>query len=125
MLRFVPIDKGDNEAVITLRNYLFQEVQYAAANLLEWLQDGNWPVAHGIADYLRPHINEITDEIITILQGDDSMWKYWVLGGLISKNAIPINKALYKAIHELAVNPNPDDVESEVAEIAAEIIFQS
>jgi len=38
---------------------------------LEWSQDTHWEVAEGIAKYLVPHVNEIAQELLFVLNTDD------------------------------------------------------
>ena len=47
----IPKDKSDIETAETLSNHSFKEVQPIIPDLLEWLQDGNWPVSKTVADF--------------------------------------------------------------------------
>lgn len=114
----IPKDKFDIETAKKLSNYSIKEVQPIIPELLEWLQDGNWPVSKPIADFLIPFTEDISQEILQILKGNDGMWKYWILliFGKTIKNEIVINE-----IKRIAINPTDDEINDEVNEIAIEI----
>ena len=115
----IPKDKFDIETAEKLKNYSFEEIKPIIPNLLEWLQDLNWPVSQLIADFLLPFSENIALEILKILQGHDEMWKYWILlvFGKIIKNEIVI-----KEIKRIAQNPTLAEIEAEVYELAKEIV---
>lgn len=58
-----------------LKKLSFEQLEPIIPDLLEWLQDMNWPVARPVADILEPYTDKITPEIIKILKTDDGMWK--------------------------------------------------
>ena len=73
---------------------------------------------------LLQNINEIDNEIIDILNGNDGQWKYSILLGLIlnpSTKIIPNNKILL-AVKRLHDNSSEDDVEEGNVELASEIL---
>jgi len=65
----IPKNKFDFAAVDQLCLLPFEVVKKDVLLLMEWLQDGNWPVAEGIAKYLKPHVNEISPELIAVFKG--------------------------------------------------------
>lgn len=122
MKNIVPKDKLDHESVDNLKKYSLEEIKQYIPALLEWLQDANWPVAGPILDYFEPHINDIDDEIVKILQGDDDVWKYWILNGLIGHSDVVPNDVLMKEMSRIAENPTQSEIEEEVHEAALDII---
>ena len=54
-----------------------------ADQLLEWLQDRNWPVFKGVVNRLSVLGNELVLPINNILKGNDSIWKANIVGYLI------------------------------------------
>ena len=115
----IPKDKFDFETVEKLKNYSFDEIEPIIPNLLEWLQDMNWPVSRPLANFLVPYSEEISSEILKILQGKDEMWKYWIL--LTFGKSIK-NKSVHQEITRIAQNPTKDEIENDVFEIAQEIL---
>jgi hypothetical protein len=79
MKDYIPKNKFDIEAAERLKLLEFEAISADIPELLEWLQDMNWPVAHEVAQYLTPHVNEMKDELLSILNSDDGMWKYWIV----------------------------------------------
>ncbi len=120
--KLVPKDKEDLEFINELKSKSIVEIKDIVPELLEWTQDMNWPQTRLLVDYFSPYINEIDIHIIEILKGNDSIWKYSVLLGLISNsNVIPNNKIL-GVINEIYKNPSKDDKEEEIDVLAQEII---
>jgi hypothetical protein len=115
----IPKDPCDESSIEKLKLLSFNEIQPIVPDLLEWLQDCNWPVSSSILKILRPIIDQITSEILQILKGDDGVWKYWILLNLISKTSNPI---LLEEINRIALFPTKDENEEEAALIAAEIL---
>ena len=116
----IPKDKFDIETANKLSNYSFEEIQPIIPYLLELLQDLNWPVSKTIADFLIPFSENISFQLVQILQGKDEMWKYWVLAvfGNIVKDELFLNE-----IKRIAQNPTYEEVNAEVSELAKEIII--
>ena len=113
MKNIIPKDKGDMETAERLKQYSIEEIKEEIPKLLEWLQDFNWPVARPVSDYFSPHINTISNELIDVLQGDDGMWKYWIIGLIINAPVAP-NPDIINAVKYLAENPSQDDINCEV-----------
>ena len=114
----IPKDKFDIETAEMLRNYSFKNIHPIVPDLLEWLQDGNWPVSKTVADFLIPFTDDISQEILYILKGTDEVWKYWILliFGKTIKNEIVINE-----IKTIAINPTDDEINDGVNDIAIKI----
>lgn len=115
----IPKDKFDFETVEKLKNYSFEEIEPIIPDLLEWLQDINWPISKSVAEYLIPYTKKISSEILNILQSHDQVWKYWILliFGEIIKDKMVLNE-----IERIAKYPTKDEIEEEVYDIAKEII---
>lgn len=115
----IPKDKHDLETAIQLKNYSYQELKEIIPNLLEWLQDINWPVAKPVSDYLQSIHNEITDELLLVLKSDDGAWKYWIVTffGLVIENSL-----IQKEILRIAHFPTKNEKIEEVDLIALEIV---
>ena len=119
----IPQNKFDIGRANQLKNYSYEQINPIVPELLVWLQDCNWPVSRPVADYLVTISGSITSEIITILKGDDGIWKYWCLL-IFAKHTKNINARLLDEIKRIAVNPSPDEIAEGVHEIAMEILEQ-
>ncbi|QOG02050.1 DUF5071 domain-containing protein [Flavobacterium sp. MDT1-60] len=115
----IPKDKFDFETVEKLKNCSFEEIESIIPDLLEWLQDMNWPISRPIAELLIPFSEKISSEILKILQSEDQVWKYWIL---ITFGEIIKDKMVLNEIERIAKDPTKDEIEEEVFEIATKII---
>lgn len=120
---YIPNNIYDVAAVERLKHLPLEFVRKDVPALLEWLQDLHWDVATGIAEYLTPYVNEITQELLFILNTDDSMWKYCIIYGLIARSQNKLNSALIKALKTIAEHPSKIDAEDTVDEAARDIII--
>ena len=115
----IPKDKFDIETAEKLKEHSFEEIKPIIPELLQWLQDLNWPVSKPIAEILIPFSENIALEILQILRGEDEMWKYWIIlvFGEISKNQLVLNE-----IKRISKNPTTGEIESETHKIAKQIM---
>ncbi|QHT69145.1 DUF5071 domain-containing protein [Rhodocytophaga rosea] len=118
----IPKNKTDIEAVEKLYQYSYQEIKPIVPQLLEWLQDINWPVATPMADYLLTMSDYLTDDIIAILRGKDEVWKYWCLYAFGINTIKPIEPRLLQEIEQIAYFPTQGEKEEEVQEVASKIM---
>lgn len=121
MKRFdlIPKDKSDIETAKKLFQYSYFEVKEIVPELLQWMQDMNWPVAKYVADYLLTILDSIEIDVFRILKGDDLIWNYWILmvfGMNINSDQVK-NEILRLANfpNELEKNEFLDEVASEIA----------
>ena len=119
---YIPKDIYDILAVKYLQYLPFKAIKEDVPKLLEWLQDLHWEVAPGIAQYLIPHINEITSELLFVLNTNDGMWKYCIINGLIKRSQSKLDPRLINALKRIAEHPSIIDAEDAVDEAAKEII---
>jgi hypothetical protein len=117
--KLIPKHKSDFQTVELLKNYNFEEIEPIIPDLLEWLQDMNWPISNPIANFLIQFTEKISPEIVKILKGNDEMWKYWILltFGKNIKNKLVLNE-----IERIVKNPTLDEIENDIFEIANEIV---
>lgn len=115
----LPKDKFDEEGITTLKELSFEQIKPIIPNLLEWLQDMNWPVAGSIAEILKPFTNSITDELIKILETDDGMWKYWILVVFARDTS---NSLLIAQLKRITTQPTKDEIMDEVNVLAEAIL---
>lgn len=118
----IPQNTADGEAVEQLKRLPFASVIDDVPILLEWLQDGHWEVAEGITEYLTPHVNEISEELLFVLNTDDGMWKYFVICGLIARSKEKLAPNLIAALRRIAEHPSKIDLEDAVDDVAKEVI---
>jgi len=124
MLDILPKNKEDIIFIKNLEKLPIAEVLESVPELLEWLQDGNWPQASLIGNYLSPYLNIIKEPIISILKGNDDIWKYWVLHIMIKPSINIPSKELLKVIENLYLNPSDFEKEESIHIIAEQILIK-
>src|SRR6187402_1597422 len=122
MKNLVPINKFDTEFIKQLRGANVDDIRSIVPELLEWMQDGNWPTSEYIMEYFSPRINEVKDEIIKILLGDDEMWKYWILLGLIYHSPTRPNDEILSTVKYLRDNATIQEKEAGIDILSIEIL---
>ncbi len=119
----IPKDKSDSEAVARLKAASEERVAPLVPTLLEWLQDINWPVARPIAEVLREHPTELVEPIRAVLNGDDDIWKFWVLAEVVLPGEGELRLALESEVLRIVNHPTPGEVDEEVHLIARDVLF--
>lgn len=117
--KLIPKNKFDKHGIARLKKLSFEEIEPIIPELLEWMQDMNWPIGRPIADILKPFASRITPHIINILQTDDNMWKYWVLLHLTKKTS---DTLLLHEIERIAKFPTNYEMEDELHLVALSIL---
>lgn len=120
----IPKDKFDTKSIEQLKTFSIEQIRPIVPKLLIWTQDGNWPNSGLIMDYFRPHINEIDEDIIKILNGNDVTWKYWILLGLINDSVITPNDKILSTLKQLVNNPTEEDKDEELDILSKEILVK-
>lgn len=121
MRDLIPKHKSDLETANKLAQYSYKEIAEIVPELLEWIQDCNWPVAGPVGDYLISISEDLTKDIIKILKGDDQVWKYWCVR-LFGFGNSQIEPDLLNEFRRIADNPTKGEVTEEVFEEARELI---
>jgi Domain of unknown function (DUF5071) len=71
----------------------YPAIEYALPELIEWLQDINWPVARVLAPFLAdigaPLAPYIKAALLEAERTKDGTWKYWMINGIL-KESIPL-----------------------------------
>ncbi|MFL5743003.1 MAG: DUF5071 domain-containing protein [Flavisolibacter sp.] len=116
----IPKDKADTSTAKKLMGHNFEELKPIIPQLLEWIQDMNWPVAGPVSRYLESISEHLTPYIIEILRGDDSTWKYWCL--IVFGRSKQIDPVLFQEIQRLKDYASKMDIEEGVLEVVNEIL---
>jgi len=72
--------------------------------LLEWLQDYNWPVAHVLVPFLASIGIPLVPHVRHVLDTDDEIWKYWVVS-IIMGESNEVAAAFRDELERLARSP--------------------
>jgi hypothetical protein len=117
----IPKHKSDIETAEKLKACSYEEIKPIIPDLLECLQDCNWPVSRPVANYLVTISEHLTGDIVKILQGNDDIWKYWCLR-VFAVRATSIAPALMDEIKRIASQPTQSEIDELVHETALEIL---
>jgi hypothetical protein len=104
----IPAHKDDQKVIEKLKKLSFEEIKPIIPDLLEWLQDMNWPIAGPVAEILKPFSDSIVPEIIKILKTNDGFWKW---GTLTTLARTTTNQMLLTEIERMAKFPTRDEIE--------------
>ncbi len=117
--KLIPEDKFDIEKVELLKDLTFDEIEPIIQNLLEWLQDGNWPVSRPLGKYLKAlPAEKIGPYLMDILNGNDYEWKYFLIAILGDKvNGVQYQPFLNE-INRIAKEPTEIEKRCELDDIA-------
>lgn len=116
----IPRDKFDCSSIEKMYALTDNQMAEIVYDLLEWIQDINWPVAQKLIPVLLERENLIFPYIIDILNKDDYTWKYCVLDFLIPNFSITHKEQLKGNILKLINDPNNDEDTIALREIAIE-----
>jgi Domain of unknown function (DUF5071) len=118
----VPSSKFDIEAAERAVARGWPDVEPVLPRLLEWLQDGNWPVARVLAPFLAGIGDPLVPYLRPILAGDDLIWKYWIIQGIIGEAPLSVVEAFRPDLERLANDPTPSEREEELPEVASAVL---
>lgn len=74
-------DKSDNSNLDTISKLTDEQIKPIISELLEWLQDYNYPIAEGVLRILIARQNLV----LPYLSDNDVMWRIWIMDLLIPK----------------------------------------
>ena len=89
--------------------------------LLEWLQDCNWPVSHILAPFLTSIGSPLIPHIRRILDTDDEIWKYWMIS-VIMRDSFELASAFRDELKRLVSSPTEREAREELNEVAQEVL---
>ena len=117
----LPTTKFETDQAAHLVSMGSPQVEPVMRQILEWLQDLNWPVAKvfqpfaaGIGAALAPHIRSI---LIT----DDECWKHSVLSGVVAES-LELAACLRPELERIVNSPTADEAHEGVNDVAADIL---
>lgn len=118
----IPKDKCDMETAGKLKKYQYEHIKSIIPELLEWLQDCNWPVSGPVSEYLKTIPDKLSGNLAAILKGNDDIWKYWILTVFFYDTTKYADLEVMNEIERIAFYPSKGEIEEEVSEIANEIL---
>jgi hypothetical protein len=117
----IPKDKYDNSGIEMLKTIVVDEAEPILRELLEWIQDINWPVARELMDVLPRFHNCLIQHIKAVFNSDDEEWKCWVLY-LLNKFPVETIEILKYDIKRMAESPTENEKSSKVNSYAFDVM---
>ncbi|MGC5773673.1 DUF5071 domain-containing protein [Paenibacillus pabuli] len=114
---WLPRDKYDFEAVRKLSELGNEELKDIIPELMEWLQDGNWPISKSVEDLLLRFGEEFIPHIQNGFQTKDPQWEYFMLTGLIRRLPSQYLIMLKGDLERILENPTEDEILEELDEV--------
>ncbi|CAM4246910.1 DUF5071 domain-containing protein [Paenibacillus xylanexedens] len=118
----LPSDKHDFEAVNKLNEFRNEELKVIIPELMEWLQDGNWPIYKPVEDLLLRLGEDLIPHIKDVLQTQDSTWEYFILVGLIDRLPVSHLSMLRSDLVRILESPTHDEILEELDEVVLELL---
>jgi hypothetical protein len=117
----VPTTKFETERASALVEVGFPAVEKVMPQILEWLQDVNWPVGRVFQPFLVSIGRPLAPHIRVVLTGQDDGWKYSLLMAVVAQSS-ELAHALRPELERIASNPSPSESKEEVDQVALEIL---
>jgi hypothetical protein len=87
LTELIPVTKFETEKASALVQLGFPAVEPVMPQILEWVQDLNWPVGHVFQPFLARIGQPLAPYIRAILAGQDDCWKYSLLQAVVGQSA--------------------------------------
>jgi len=117
----IPKEKDDIITAEKLKNFSYEELKPIIPELLEWLQDCNWPVAKPVSLYLESICDKISYEIIEVFKTNDLEWQYYMI---LIFGPITQDKSIATEIIRIANYPTVKEIEAELNQVAKDIVLK-
>src|SRR5215510_7236919 len=84
----IPKHKSDLAAAQCAVKIGYPGVNEILPQLMEWLQDYDWPVAHVLAPFLASIGEPLVPYVKRVLESDDQVWKYWMIVSIMYESSV-------------------------------------
>ena len=120
----VPKDKFDVSGISALKQLTNEQILPIVPELLEWVQDGNWPVAEPLFPVLAQFHQVVMPEVKRLLQASqtDCGWKYWLVFGLLPLLPNESVEVIFEDIERIAECPTENEILECVQEAAMDYL---
>jgi len=124
LFSLLPRDKFDVENAGRLVALGYPATEPVIPQLLEWLQDMNWPVAQVLQPFLAGIGLPLANDIRRVIADDDHIWSYWVLSEVVALSG-DLVIALRPELETLAsIDPVDEDARN-VRDTATQLLASS
>jgi len=117
----LPRDKLDTANAEKLVALGFPAVEPVLPQLLEWMQDFNWPVAQVLQHLLASIGAPLAPYVRVVLSQEDEIWKYWVLHCIVRESK-ELAGMLRADLQRIALSPTASEKKEDVDLVVKEIL---
>ena len=117
----IPKNKFDLSSIEQLKLIDATEAEPILSDLLEWIQDLNWPVAKALFYILLRFDKKFVPHIRSVFNSDDDIWKCWILCMLKDFSPDTVKLLSYE-IKRMASNPTTSELLEETNIYASDIV---
>jgi hypothetical protein len=118
----IPRTKSDYERLNKLKMVEQEHLLTILPQLLEWLQDMNWPIAQDIENILVDFGDQLIPHIQAVLNSVDGGWKHSLLYGLINRLSVQQLLGLKSDLERMKYQPTRDEEDEDFAEMIDELL---
>ena len=104
----LPRDKHDVENAAALVALGWERALPVIPQILEWTQDGNWPVARVFRPFLVDAGARVAPFLRTVFATDDETWKYFTLTDIVERSP-ELAEALHADLERMAHRPTASE----------------
>ena len=116
----VPKNKSDIATARLAVQAGYPAVEPVLYELLEWLQDCNWPVARELDSFLASIGAPLAPHIRRVFSGDDYIWQYCLIG--LFRESPELYSIFRSDIHRIASSPTDAEHREELDERCSDLI---
>ncbi|NKI93725.1 DUF5071 domain-containing protein [Rhizobacter sp. SG703] len=120
--QLIPSDKHDVRSAEALATLGYPTIEPVLPQLLEWVQDGNWPVAQALSPLLASVGADLAPHARTVLNGADDTWKYFLIQAVVTKSPA-LALVLMPELKRLASHATPGETAEGIDKMADELIM--
>ncbi|WP_395748588.1 DUF5071 domain-containing protein [Prosthecobacter sp.] len=118
--QLVPKHKSDNETARLAVQAGYPAVQPVLYDLLGWIQDFNWPVAHELFDFLASIGAPLAPHIRRVFSREDLSWHYGAIWLIRQSSEL---YSIFRAdIHRIASFPTVAEHDERLDELCSDVI---
>lgn len=118
----VPSSKFDLDAAERAVARGWPGVEPVLPQLLEWLQDYNWPVARVLAPFIARIGDPVVPYLRPILDGGDLIWKHWIIAVVLADAPLSVVDQFRPDLERLVEDPTPRETEEDLPEVAKPVL---
>jgi hypothetical protein len=120
----LPRSKAEADKAEALVRLGYPAVAPVLPEILEWMQDLNWPVAQVFQPLLASIGTALAPLVRDILVGNDDVWKYWVLNSVVRESP-NLAAELQLDLCRIVRNPSVGELAEGVPEVASALLKAS